>query len=33
MFNAILLDKGFAKTMRIEPNTKYANDFEKIEQK
>lgn len=33
MFNAILLDKGYAKTMQIAPNTKYADIFEKIERK
>lgn len=33
MFNAILLDKGYAKTMQIAPNMKYADIFEKIERK
>lgn len=31
MFNAVLLSKGYAKTMKIAPNTKYASIFEKIQ--
>ena len=32
MFNAMLLAKGFANTMEIEPNVKYALSFEIIKQ-
>lgn len=32
MFNAMLLTKGFANTMKIEPNVKYALSFEIIKQ-
>lgn len=31
MFNAILLKSGYARTMKIAPNTKYADVFTKIE--
>lgn len=31
MFNAILLKSGYARTMKIAPNTKYADIFAKIE--
>lgn len=30
MFNAVLLEEGYADTMKIKPNVKYAEVFEKI---
>lgn len=33
MFNEILLEKGYARTMTIQPNVKYADKFLKVQQK